>query len=83
MAGRSGTVRTVGYMSPDGEMHLFEKGYKPTAGKIAVSMYSSSWTQALERLNNQEWDALDEFVFTDVKAHWETLNGSYTAEVLS
>jgi hypothetical protein len=83
MAGRSGNVRTVGYMSPDGEMHMFEKGHKPTAGKSMVSMYDNSWKRAMALLDTQEWTALDEFIFTDVKAYWETLNGAYTAEVVS
>jgi hypothetical protein len=83
MAGRSGQVRTVGYMSPDGKVSLFAKEHKPTAGKVVLSMYVRSWESAMSRLDNNEWDALDEFVFTDVKAHWESLNGPYTAEVIS
>ena len=83
MAGRSGNVRTVGYMTPDGEMHMFGKEYKPTAGKVRVSMYRElSWEPAMERLDNNEWDALDEFCFQNVKAYWESINGPYTAEII-
>jgi hypothetical protein len=84
MAGRSGNVRTVGFVSPDGEMHMFGKEYKPKAGKIRVSMVQDlQWTPALERLDNSTWDAFDEFAFQNIKAYWESLNGPYTAEIIS
>jgi len=78
--GRSGNVRTVGYMSPDGVMHMFEnskgdsKGYIESIGKMVVSTHKACWDKAWTRLAEGTWEEIDDYLFSDVKSEWEKVH---------